>query len=59
MQEGEAIFTAGDEERVVRAGEIAIVPPGMPHRFEASGDGTFREIGIHISSRFVTEWLKD
>jgi mannose-6-phosphate isomerase-like protein (cupin superfamily) len=58
VQEGEAVFTAGDEERVVRAGEIAIVPPGVPHRFEASGEGTFREIGIHVSPRFVTEWLK-
>ena len=58
VQEGEAAFTAGDEERVVRAGEIAIVPAGMPHRFEASGDGTFRELGIHVSPRFVTEWLK-
>jgi mannose-6-phosphate isomerase-like protein (cupin superfamily) len=58
VQEGEAVFTAGDEQRVVRAGEIAIVPPGMPHRFEASGDGTFREIGIHISPRFVTEWIR-
>jgi mannose-6-phosphate isomerase-like protein (cupin superfamily) len=58
VQEGEAVFTAGDEQRVVRAGQVAIVPPGTPHRFEASGDGTFREIGIHISTRFVTEWLK-
>jgi mannose-6-phosphate isomerase-like protein (cupin superfamily) len=58
VQEGEAVFRAGDEERVVRAGEVAIVPPGMPHRFEASGDGTFREIGIHVSPRFVTEWIK-
>jgi quercetin dioxygenase-like cupin family protein len=58
VQEGEAVFTAGDEERVVRAGEVAIVPPGVPHRFEASGDGTFREIGIHVSPRFVTEWIR-
>jgi quercetin dioxygenase-like cupin family protein len=58
VQEGEAVFRAGDEERVVRAGEIAIVPPGVPHRFEASGDGTFRELGIHVSPRFVTEWIK-
>jgi quercetin dioxygenase-like cupin family protein len=57
VQGGEAVFTAGDEERVVRAGEIVVVPPGTPHRFEASGDGQFREIGIHVSPRFMTEWL--
>jgi mannose-6-phosphate isomerase-like protein (cupin superfamily) len=57
VQDGEALFTAGDEERMVRAGEIVVVPPGTPHRFEASGEGVFREIGIHGSPRFVTEWL--
>jgi quercetin dioxygenase-like cupin family protein len=57
VQDGEALFTAGDEERIVKAGEIVVVHPGTPHRFEASGDGRFREIGIHVSSRFVTEWL--
>ena len=57
VQDGEALFVAGDEERVVRAGQIVIVPAGLPHRFENSGDGPFREIGIHVNSRFVTEWL--
>jgi mannose-6-phosphate isomerase-like protein (cupin superfamily) len=57
VQAGEAVFTAGDEERLVGAGEVVIVPPGVPHRFEAAGDGTFRELGIHVSPRFVTEWL--
>jgi quercetin dioxygenase-like cupin family protein len=57
VQDGEALFTAGAEQRTVRAGEVVVVHPGTPHRFEASGDGTFREIGIHVSPRFVTEWL--
>jgi quercetin dioxygenase-like cupin family protein len=57
VQGGEAVFTAGDEQRVVRAGEVVIMPPGVPHRFEATGDGTFRELGIHVSPRFVTEWI--
>jgi quercetin dioxygenase-like cupin family protein len=57
VQSGQAVFTAGDEERLVRAGEVVIVPPGVPHRFEAGGDETFSELGIHVSPRFVTEWL--
>jgi quercetin dioxygenase-like cupin family protein len=57
VQNGEAVFTAGDEQRTVRAGEVVVVHPGTPHRFEASGDGVFREIGIHVSPRFVTEWI--
>jgi mannose-6-phosphate isomerase-like protein (cupin superfamily) len=58
VQEGEALFVADGEERLVRAGEVVVVPPGVQHRFEASGDGTFRELGIHLSPRFVTEWVK-
>jgi mannose-6-phosphate isomerase-like protein (cupin superfamily) len=57
VQEGEALFVAGDEQRIARAGDIVVVPAGTAHRFENSGDGRFREIGIHVSSRFVTEWL--
>jgi quercetin dioxygenase-like cupin family protein len=57
VQDGEALFVAGDEERVARAGDIVVVPAGTPHRYEAGGDGAFREMAIHVSPRFVTEWL--
>jgi mannose-6-phosphate isomerase-like protein (cupin superfamily) len=57
VQEGRAAFTAGDEEREARGGEIVIVPPDTPHRFVNSGDGPLRLIAIHVSPRFVTEWL--
>jgi mannose-6-phosphate isomerase-like protein (cupin superfamily) len=59
VQEGEATLTAGDERRVVRAGEIVIVPPGVPHAFVNSGDGPLRQIDIHVSPRFDTEWLDE
>jgi quercetin dioxygenase-like cupin family protein len=36
-----------------------VVPPNTPHRFVNSGDGPLRQIDIHVSSRFVTEWLED
>jgi mannose-6-phosphate isomerase-like protein (cupin superfamily) len=57
VQEGEATLTADGEERVVRAGEIAIVPAGVAHRFVNSGDGPLRQLDIHVSPRFDTEWL--
>ena len=57
VQEGTVTFTAGDEERVVHAGEIVIVPPGTPHRFENTGDGPLRQLSIQMSPRFVTDWL--
>ena len=57
MLDGVGTFTAGDAERELRAGEIAIVPAGMPHKFVNSGDGPLRQIDIHLSPRFGTEWL--
>jgi mannose-6-phosphate isomerase-like protein (cupin superfamily) len=59
VQEGRATFFAGDEEREVGGGEIVIVPAGTPHRFVNSGDGPLRQVSIHVSPRFRTEWLED
>jgi mannose-6-phosphate isomerase-like protein (cupin superfamily) len=58
VQEGEATFVAGDEERRAGAGEIVVVPAGTPHRFVNDGDGPLRQIDIHVSSHFATEWLE-
>ena len=41
----------------MRAGEIVISPPDTPHRFVNAGAGTLRQLDIHLSPRFVTEWL--
>jgi len=57
VQEGEALFSAGDEQRTVRAGELVIVPAGTPHAFRNVGDGPLRQVDIHLSPRFATEWL--
>jgi mannose-6-phosphate isomerase-like protein (cupin superfamily) len=57
--EGESMFVAGDEERLVRGGEVVVVPGGTPHRFYNVGDGILRQINIHVSPRFVTEWLNE
>jgi mannose-6-phosphate isomerase-like protein (cupin superfamily) len=57
VQEGEATFFADDEERVVGAGQIVVVPAGTPHRFVNSGEQTLRQLAIHVSPRFATEWL--
>jgi quercetin dioxygenase-like cupin family protein len=57
VQEGEATFTVEGEERVVRAGEIAIARAGEAHAFVSSGAGNLRQIDIHLSPRFATEWL--
>jgi quercetin dioxygenase-like cupin family protein len=56
--EGQATFRGADGERDVSAGHVVVVPPGEPHGFTASGDGS-RQVNIHASPRFVTEWLEE
>lgn len=57
VQEGTGTFTLGDEERVLGPGEIAIVPPGVPHGFTNTGEGPLKQIDIHLSRSFATDWL--
>ncbi len=54
---GEATFTDGMQEHVVGGGEIVIVGPDQPHGFVNSGSGRLRQIDVHLSPRFATEWL--
>ena len=58
VQEGQATMVAGDRELTVNAGDIVVVPAGQPHAFVNSGAGRLRQIDIHLSPRYVTEWLE-
>jgi mannose-6-phosphate isomerase-like protein (cupin superfamily) len=55
--EGEATFLVNGEEIVAGPNEVVIVPPGTPHGFTNSGQDRLRQINIHVSSMFSTEWL--
>jgi mannose-6-phosphate isomerase-like protein (cupin superfamily) len=55
--EGRATFRVGDDEVVAGPDDIVIVPPDTPHAFTNSGDGPLRQINIHVSPTFSTEWL--
>ncbi|MDQ3793571.1 MAG: cupin domain-containing protein [Actinomycetota bacterium] len=59
VQEGSATFTAGEETVEVKGGQVVVVPAGVPHKFVNSGTGRLRQVDIHASERFVTEWLDD
>ncbi len=56
--EGQATFTIGSGTTQAHAGQVLIVQPGVPHKFVNSGGGRLRQIDIHASDRFVTEWLE-
>jgi len=57
VQEGRATFVLGDEELEVSAGQIVIGPADVPHRWVNSGTERLRQVDIHASPRFITEWL--
>jgi mannose-6-phosphate isomerase-like protein (cupin superfamily) len=56
--EGDSTFTAGPATLNAGAGQIVVVRPGVAHKFVNSGSGRLRQIDIHASSRFITEWLE-
>jgi quercetin dioxygenase-like cupin family protein len=47
VQEGTATFTAGEEELVVEAGHVVVVPPETVHGFKCTSDGTLRVVSVH------------
>jgi mannose-6-phosphate isomerase-like protein (cupin superfamily) len=57
VQEGRATFVLGNEEVEVSAGQIVIGPAEVPHRWVNPGPGRLRQVDIHASPRFITEWL--
>jgi mannose-6-phosphate isomerase-like protein (cupin superfamily) len=57
VQEGEATFTLDDTTVEARAGDILVARPGQPHAFVNSGSGPLRQVDIHLSPSFSTEWL--
>jgi mannose-6-phosphate isomerase-like protein (cupin superfamily) len=56
--EGTATFRDGSVECKVGAGEMAVVDADQPHAFLNTGEGTLRQIDVHLSPRFITEWLE-
>jgi mannose-6-phosphate isomerase-like protein (cupin superfamily) len=57
--EGQATLHDGDGKRDVRAGDVVLIPAGHPHGFVNSGDVRLRQIDIHVSPSFSTEWLEE
>jgi mannose-6-phosphate isomerase-like protein (cupin superfamily) len=58
VTEGEVTLRTDQGEQVATAGQMVIVPGGVPHAFHNSGEGQLRQIDIHLNARFETEWLE-
>ena len=55
--EGTATFDDGAAKYEVHAGEMAVVDANQPHGFVNSGQSRLKQIDVHLSPRFITEWL--
>lgn len=56
VRKGTVIFSDGTASFEASAGDIVVVPEGVPHMFTGKS-GEVEMIDIHASRRFVTEWL--
>jgi mannose-6-phosphate isomerase-like protein (cupin superfamily) len=58
LQEGDATFIVGDDTIAAKGGQIVIAPAGVAHKFTNPGPGPLRQLDIHLSDHFITEWLE-
>jgi mannose-6-phosphate isomerase-like protein (cupin superfamily) len=58
VHEGQVTYTVGDTTLEVTAGQIVLVPAGMPHKFVNSGEGPLRQTSVHPSPHMIAEWLE-
>jgi mannose-6-phosphate isomerase-like protein (cupin superfamily) len=56
--EGRSTFTVESATLDAVGGQIVVVRAGAAHKFLSSGTGRLRQIDIHPSARFITEWLE-
>jgi mannose-6-phosphate isomerase-like protein (cupin superfamily) len=58
IQAGRARYTAGDETREVGPGDVVVVPAGVAHTFESTGEVPLRQLSLHLAPEMLTEWLE-
>lgn len=59
VRAGRVALTVSDETVVGEAGDIVVIDAGTPHSFKAlDGDETLQMLCIHVTDRFVIEWLE-
>ena len=58
VQAGEATFTIEGGQHEASAGDILIAHANEAHAFVNSGTGRLRQVDIHLSPTFETEWLE-
>lgn len=59
VENGEALFTVGENEVTARAGDIVVAPGSVPHKFFNTGQDELSITAIHPVADMETEWLEE
>lgn len=59
IQEGVATFVVGDAAMQASAGKIIVVPANVPHKFSNHTTARLKQVDIHVSREFITQWLEE
>jgi len=51
-------FIIGSTTLDARTGQIIIVPANTPHMFMNLSNSPLKQIDIHVSKQFITDWLE-
>jgi mannose-6-phosphate isomerase-like protein (cupin superfamily) len=58
VQVGNARFTVGDDTLEAGPGDVLVAPADTPHRFVNIGADRLRMVAIHVSPKFIQEWVE-
>lgn len=58
LHQGTAMYHIGDTSVTAQAGDIVIVPAGVPHSFESIGDAPLLQTAVHATDALAIEWLE-
>ena len=58
VQEGVSTFVVGSSTIEAHAGQVILVPAEVPHKFMNAGNTRLKQVDIHVSKRFITDWLE-
>jgi mannose-6-phosphate isomerase-like protein (cupin superfamily) len=58
VQVGSARFTVGDDTLEAGPGDVLVAPADTPHRFVNIGADRLRMVAIHVSPKFIQEWVE-
>ena len=59
VQEGTSTFVVGNATTVAAAGQIIVVPANVPHKFSNATSARLKQVDIHVSRQFITQWLEE